>query len=197
MCRFPGGVFSSTNWELERGSLHHDDFCHGFYDFIGAVGGASGSTTRQALVECLHGAALPESLVCGFANWFSIANKLHGLFERAPSEGLYADEAQLAYAARASVQLWDDALLGARVSDAADAALLRIAARDAQRVRQRIDELQRIADRIGAFVALCQSGSYVPAGEIDGRVDVFLEDVQALHFGLSALPRSLRGEEEV
>ena len=186
-----GGAFSSISWEDERENLHHGDYCHGFYNFIGSSGGVTESVNRQSLIEHLRGADLRGPLKRAFANWRAIADKQAALLARAPREGLYAVDAKLAFAARESAGLWADATLAGRVTEAAGAVLARVALEDAQRIRLATDELNKIADRIGAFVALCQSGARVPEGEIVSTVDGFLADVQALHAGWSALPRRL------
>lgn len=172
--------------------LHHDDYHHRFYDFLGAGG--------ERLVKELAAAWTgerpepPKAAASAFSNWPTISRKLHELFERAPKEAVTDTETAWAHMALKAV---DDPgypeEIAAKVRKKANAIIVACAARDRERIGAALAEPKRLLVRLDEFVGPVGARKE-PASAYDAEMHVrqFLDDCRKFDRALSAIPSKLR-----
>lgn len=199
--KLPGGVFDvglekADAWESQRSILHHDDFHHRFYQYLGASGSSAGDVSVKGISAMLSGEAMemPEPATKAFNHWPKISRNLHDLFSRAPAEAIADDTAALARLALSAVEENNyPADLAQKVRDEANVILARSAEASRERIAAAIAEPIRLLESIDGFILRVQQPrNALPRTEAEAQVREFLEWCRQLDRALSAIPVCLR-----
>lgn len=196
-----GGIFDvdlekDECWEKQRAALHHDDFHHKFYHYLGASGSRTEDVSVKGISAKLSGEAkhMPEAATKAFNHWPKISNNLHDLFKRAPAEAIADDTAALARVALDAMEKTNyPADLAQKVRDEAHVILARSAEVNRERIAVAIAEPMRLLEFIDGFIMrVQQQGNALPRTEAETQVRKFLEWCRQLDRELSAIPVRLR-----
>lgn len=196
-----GGVFDADlgtedAWGKQRAVLHHDDFHHKFYHYLGASGSGAEDVSVKGVSAMLSGEAMdmPEAATKAFNHWPKISINLHDLFNRAPAEAIADDTAALARLALNAVAKNNYPTdLAQKVRGEAQSILARSAEANRERIASALAEPMRLLESIDGFIMRVQQpGNALPRTEAEAQVRKFLEWCRQLDRALSAIPVRLR-----
>lgn len=192
----PGGIFSSGKWENDRSLLHHNEFHHRFYHYLGASGSnvEDGSVNGISCVLSGESTELPEAAAKAFNHWSKISINLHELFNRAPVEAMADVTVALArLAIQAVAENNYPADLAQKVREQAHTILARSAEANRERIASSISEPMRLLESIDGFIMRVQRrGQALSRMEAEAQVRKFLEWCRQLDRALGAIPVLLR-----
>lgn len=193
---FDIGLANEDCWEKRRSTLHHDDFHHKFYHYLGASGSNAEDNTVNGISSVLSGKShdLPQAVAKAFNHWPKISNSLHDLFRGAPAEAIADEKTVLARLALRAVEGNNyPADLAQKVRDEAHIILTRSTEANRERIEAAIAEPMRLLKSIDDFIMLVmRPGNALPRTEAEAQVRKFLEWCRQLDRALSAIPVCLR-----
>lgn len=193
---FDGALEKNECWEKQRAVLHHNDFHHKFYHYLGASGSSAEDVSVKGISRVLSGESvdLPEAATKAFNHWPKISNNLHDLFRRAPAEAIADDTAALARLALSAVEKNNyPADLAQTVRDEAQEILARSSKANCERIAAAIAEPMRLLESVDSFIMRVQQpGNELARTEAEAQVRKFLEWCRQLDRELSAIPVRLR-----
>jgi hypothetical protein len=193
-----GSSFDEGGWERQRANLHHDDFHHRFYQYLGAAGSGAEDIAVKGISCMLSNESidLPEAAAKAFNHWLKISNNLHVLFNHAPAEAVADDTSVLARLALRAVERNNyPAELAQEVRDQARIVLARSAEANRERIAAAIAEPMRLLNSIDGFIMRVQQQrprNALPHPEAEAQARKFLEWCRQLDRALSTIPVRLR-----
>lgn len=191
-----GGFFDEGEWDKRRATLHHNDFHHRFYQYLGASGSSAEDISVKGITAKLSGEAtgMPEAAAKAFRHWPKISSNLHDLFNRAPTEATSDDMVALARLALGAVEENHyPAELAQMVRDEAYAVLARSAEANHERIAGAIAEPMRLLESIDGFIRCAQRpGNALQVAEAEAQTRQFLQWCRQLDLALSSIPVRLR-----
>lgn len=176
--------------------MHHDDFHHRFYQYLGASGSGAEDVSVKGISAMLSSEAIdmPEAVAKAFNHWPRISNKLHDLFNRAPIEAMDDVTAILArLALHAVAENNPPAGLVQELCNQAHTILAHSAKENRELIEAAIAEPMRLLESIDGFIMRVQGrGNALPHTEAELQVRKFLEWCRELDRELSAIPVRLK-----
>lgn len=176
--------------------LHHNDFHHRFYHYLGASGSNVEDNSVKGISCVLSGEStdLPGAVAKSFNHWPKISKNLHDLCNRAQTEAMADVKAVLArLALQAVAENNYPADLAQKIRDQAYTILVRSAEANRERIAAAIAEPMRLLESIDGFIMRVQrQENTLPYSEAEAQVRKFLEWCRQLDHALSAIPVRLR-----
>lgn len=184
---------SPSFWENDRSKLHHNDFHHGFYHYLGAGETQNQKSTMMADVLSGRTAALTVGVARAIEHWPGISAMFHDLFNRAGSEAITDPTAALAQMAMKQMDSGSyPPDIVAEVKSRAQEVIITCSVRDQALIASAIEEPKRLLVQIDEFVSLfAERHQPIPIAEAELKAQTFMDNCRKFDLSVTAIKNVL------